>query len=452
MPIVSCPTTLGAYPSTNIGVFTFPFALVFDPSILDPQTLRYELQVDTVPTFASPNLIDVFNNSLGIVNYQNGPLGKAIEIQLPGRQSNAITTWYWRVRINGYGYAGQYISVWSQTNTLIIPANQTLGQATQLFAGIADQYSYSKTVNSSNVYKILNMIAREIDSLLLENTYSQQDLILAQGRDAGLSANFGTLTGLTAVATEPVVSYRWKVNQLFNAFLKVPGVLAGITQVVTAFVGEPPTIFDSTNTIGWILGINKIKAPAYPLIQPTIKLYSSFNRGFNWTLEIFNSWSLPYDPNVLEDYVNQIKPAHTYTTFEFSTQKHAQLRMNNTADWSSWALTNLVVNASGALTLGPGQTSGTATSSVFPLPFTLSGWGTVFMTQVVQSSNQTVTYSVQSSASGSGGMSGYETVPLGGTPASTPLNSFAQMQIQMATNNASIQPTLASLTQAFLHL
>jgi hypothetical protein len=433
-------------------VFAFPFALVFDKAILDPQTLRYELQIDSTPTFGSLNLIDVFSNSKNIINYQNGPLGKAIEVQLPGRQSNAATTWYWRMRINGYGYAGNYTSPWSQTNTLIVPANQTLGQATALFAGIADQYAYSKTANSSNIYKIMDMIARELDLLLLESTYSQRDLTLAQARDAGLSANFGTLTGLTAVATEPAVSYRWKVNQLFNAFLTVPGVLAGITQVVEAFVGEPPLILDATNTVGWILGINKIKAPAYPAVQPTIKLYSRFDKGFNWTLQIFNSWGLSYDSTVLEDYVNQIKPAHTNTVFKYSTTKHAQLRMNTAADWSSWTLTNMVVNQSGALTLAPGQASGTATSPVFQLPFTPTAWGVVGMSRVIQSSNQTIVYQIQSSTTGSGGsFSGYETVSNGGTPASTPLRSFVQQQITMSTTNANIQPILTELDQDINH-
>lgn len=450
MPLVQTPVTIGAYPSTTVdGIWIFPWALTFDKAIWDPQTLRYELQVDTFPTFSSPNLIDVFSNSATITNYQNGPLGKAVELLLPRRQTGINSTWYWRMRINGLGYAGQYVSNWSQTNQLIVPQNQSLSQAQLLFNDIADQFAYSKGTNSSNLYKILAMIGREFDSALLENAYSQRDLLLDQARDTGIANNFGTLTQLAQVATEPAVSFRWKVRQLFKSFLDVPGVLQGILQVVEAFVGEPPTILDDTNTVGWILPINFIKAPGFPKLQPTIKLFSSANKGFDWTLIVFNSWNLSYDPNVLENYVNLIKPAHTKTTFLFPANKHAQIRYNTTADWASTALSNLTTNQSQGLTLSPAQTSGTSTTPVLALPWTLSGWSTLELDQTL--SGGTTTVQIQSAPAAAGPFSGYETVPLGSSPSSTPLNSFVQLKVTITTSNASNQPIINSLQLNLIH-
>jgi hypothetical protein len=333
-----------------------------------------------------------------------------------------------------------------------VPPDQSIAVANTMFADIADRFSYSKEANSSNVYRALEILGRVFDQLLLETGYSQRDLILDQARDQGIQKNFAPLVGLAQTATEPNVSYRWKVHQLFKTFVDDPGVVQGILQAVETFVGEPPTILDATNTIGWILPINFIKAPGFPLVQPTIKLFSLLNKGFNWTLEIFNSWSLPYDQNVLENYVNLIKPAHTNTIFAFPPQKHAQIRLNTAADWNSCVLMNMLVNQSGGLTLGVGQVAGNALTPVFAMPWTLSGWDLLQGSQVVQSANQTVTYQIRSASAVGGPFSGFETVPFGQTPISTPLNSFVQMKILMTTTSASIQPVVSEMDMNLIHL
>ena len=450
MPLVQAPQPLGPFPTQNEGIFSFPFGLIFDKAIWDPTKLVIQLQADTFPSFGSPNLINVYSNGAGIVNYQQGPLGQSIDIQLPRRQMNTATTWYWQIRIVNYGYAGGYASNWVQGSPLVVQPDQSVAIANTLQSSIADKYAYSQAANSSNTYTLLAVLGRIFDQLLLETAYSQGDLILNQARDQGIQNNFAALVQLTQTATEPNASFRWKVYQLFKAFVNYPGVVSGILQVVEAFVGEPPLVLDATNTVGWILGINAIKAPGYVLPVPTIKLYSRLDKGFNWTLNVYNSWNLTYDQNVLENYVNLIKPAHTHAIFKFISAKHASIRLNTSADWNSGTLTNMTVNSAGGFTLAGGQTSGNGVFS-FQLPWTPSSWDVLNLTQIVQSSNQTITYQIQSSATGSG-YSAYETIANGATPSSTPLASYINLKVSMATTNASTQPILNSAELNLVHL
>lgn len=448
MPTVQTPVALAAYPSDMEGVWSFPWGLVFDKAILDPQTLRFQLQVDTFPTFSSKNLIDVYSNSATIVSFSNGPLGKAIALQLPKRQTGVTSTWYWRMRINGYGYAGTYVSDWSLPAILIVPQDQTISQASALFADLADAFSYSKEANSSNIYKIFEMIGRELDSTLLEANYTQRDLSLEQSRDSANQNNFSDLVELSQVATEPNSSFRWKTRELFKSFLDDPGVITGIKRVVEAFVGEPPGVLDVTNTIGWILPINFIKSPSHPEVQPTIILFSATSKGFKWTLQIFNSWNLTFDKSVLESYVNRIKPAHTKVIFNYPTERHAQIRLNTVADWTSCVLTNLTTNSAGGLTLVGGQASGTAVTPVFNVP-NLNIWDVLELDQ--STVGQTIKIELRSCATQSGVYSSYETLAVGAAPISTPLQPFIQLQITISTSILANQPILNALRLNMLH-
>lgn len=451
MPLVNSPVCLGPFPSTTDGVWSFPYGLTFDRAIWDPTTLVIQFQADTFPTFGSPNLINVYSNGSGVVNYQQGPIGQSIDIQLPRRQMSTATTWYWQIRIVNYGYAGGYSSNWVQGTPLVVQPDQSVAIANTLQSLIPDKYAYSQAANSSNTYTMMAILGRIFDQLLLENTYSQGDLILNQARDQGIQNNFASLLQLTQSSTEPNASFRWKVYQLFKAFVDYPGVVQGILQSVQAFTAEPPVIYDGTNTIGWILGINAIQAPGYTLPVPPIILYSTLSKGFNWTLNIWNSWSLSYDQNVLQNYVNLIKPAHTYTQFIYPTTHHASIRLNTAADWNSGTLTNMTVNQSGGFTLGSGQTAGNGVWK-FSLPWTPVSWDVLNLSQLIQSSNQTITYQLSSSPTGAGGSySGYETVQNGSIPISTPLAQFLQIKISMTTTNSSIQPILSLCEQAFLH-
>lgn len=443
MPKVNAPESTPAYPSSQEGVWNFPWGTIFDKAILDPTILRFELQIDELQTFSSPALIDVFSNSANIVAYANGPLGKAISVMMPKRQAGLDQTWYWRLRINGSGgYAGDYISDWSQVQTLDIPSDVSLIKAQALFADIADAFSYSKAANSSNLYKIMGMIGRELDQLNLENEYSVRDLSIDDARDTGIANNFANLIQLQQVASEPNASYRWKTRELFRTFLNHPGVIIGIDEVVEAFVGEPPDILEVSSQLGWVLPFYFIKAPGHPEIKPIIVLYSLNNKGFNWTLTIWNSWNLTFDNKVLEDYVNRIKPAHTKVTFVYPTQRHFQFRFNQAVDWNAFTLVNLQTNQSGGLTLIPGQTSGTATSPVFHVANS-SAWDIPELDQDLV--GQTITVQMRTSPNGVGGFTAYFPLSLGIIPANPPIQDYIQFQITITTTNVNNRPVLNAM-------
>lgn len=450
MPKISSPIALSAFPSTTDGVWSFPCALVFDKAVHDVTTLRLEYLIDTFPTFTSPNAKDLFSDGAGIVAFNNGPLGKSIDVKLPNRSMNGDQTWYWKVRVNGYGYAGSYISDWTNVNSFVVPVNPTRDIATSLWNDVADNFAYSKEANSSNFYKILNMIARELDAALLENKYTQRDLSLEMSRDTGLQNNFGTMTALQTVSTEPSVSYRWKVRELFKAFIQFPGTITGIKRVVKAFVGEDPLVLDETNVQGWILPINMIFDPNHPTVlnPPPIILYSTLDKGFFWKLYIWNSWNLTFDTSVLENYVNLIKPAHTKTTFIYQTQRHAQIRFNTAADWNSCVLTNLVPNASGGLTLVDPQLTGTAVTPIIHIK-NMSSWDTldVLKDQVGQS----IVFQLRTSPDGVGSFTPYETLTVGQAPINTIIQDYIQLQVTITTTNSAIKPVVNYMALNTLH-
>ncbi len=433
MPKVSAVTTMTAYPSTAEGVWVFPFALTFDPAIHAPSDLRFQVQIDTAQTFSTPNAIEVFSNSATLVSFQSGPLGKAVEVRLSKRQLATATTWYWRIRINGYGYAGQYISDWSTVNSFTVSQDRSIEQATEMFDNIADNVAFSKTANSSNIYKIFSMLGREFDQLLLETANSQSDLSIDTVRDAALSNNFSQLIALAKVTSEPNASHRWKTREIFKSFLNSAGTITGIRRVVKAFVGEDPVVYDATNTVGWILPNHYIKDPNHPELQPIIVLYSSLSKGFNWSLYIWNSWGLSYDTKTLENYVNKIKPAHTNTTFTYPTQKHIQLRFNQTTDWTACALTNTTTTATGGVTLSGSNTSGTIVTPAIRIS-NLSAWDTFEIDW--NSSGGAVQFEVRTSPDDAT-YTAYEVVSLGNPPASTTIQAYVQWRITLTRSSGS---------------
>jgi len=447
MPKISAPVVLSAFPSSTDGIWSFPFALTFDKAIHDPTTLRYEVHVDTFPSLGSPNLRIAYSNGANIVSFQNGALGKSFELSLPKRQISGDITWYWKLRINGGGYGGGYVSDWSDVHTFVVPKDSTRDIATSLWDNIADDVAYSKVANSSNLYRIMDMIARELDQALLENTYTQKDLSLEMGRDTSVENNFGKLVGLGTVATEPTVSYRWKVRELFKSFINSPGVVTGIRRVIRTFVGEDPHIFDATNTDGWILGINHIYDPLHSTEPDPIILYSRLDKGFHWYVRIWNSWGLTYDSTVLENYVNLIKPAHTLTTFTYPTQKHAQIRFNIADDWNACSLTDLVTDSSGSLTLDGAAVSGTAETPVIHIA-NVNAWDVLSLDQVL--GGQTILVQLRSSANGVS-FSIYEDLVLGQAPISTPLQDYVQLKITISTTVPGNKPVLSALRLDCLH-
>lgn len=440
MPSVNSPVTLGALPTeTNEKVWAFNFGLIFDRAILDPENLNYNLEIDSLPTFASPNFKRYTKTSSNLNHFQEGPIGKAFEIELPGRAKDVDTTWYWRIRIND----GKFFSPYSDTRILIVPKREDISKTQVIFDALADDNAYSKEANSSNVYKLLLQVGRELDLLTLEADRTITDLALDATRDTALIGNFSDYLNLTKVATEPAVSHRWKTNKLWKAFTNLAGTEQGLIDSIIAFTAEPPLIIDLTRTNGWILNQNLIEFPTHPELTPVIIIYSEPNRGHSFILNIYNSWNLSYDNTVLEYFISRQKPAHSEITINYISSRHWSLRYNLQSDWSLWTNSGTIdlTTYPNSIMLSAGATTGTLTSPV-EIVTSVSGVDrphcVAFEAPEIFSTlyGQTVTIEARTSSDGST-FGPYTTLEHGVIPGSgLAIHDYAQFRITLSRGNS----------------
>lgn len=424
---------MAAFPSsTTEGVWTFPFGLVFDKAILEPADLNYQLQIDTAQTFSTSNLIEVTKTSTSLVGFQEGDgVGKAFEVLLPKRTLDQDVTWYWRLRIRH----STYLSDWTDIRSLTVRQKENISQTAAIFSALADKNAYTKEGNSTNVYKMLLQVGRELDSLLWENDQSVFDLFLDGARDSALVNNFSTYLGMPRSGLDVAAHHRWKTRKLWKAFTNVPGTVQGMIDSVTAFVAEPPTILDLTTTLGWILDQNIIKVPTHPEISPIIVIYSRPQRGYSFILNIFNSWNLTYDENVLERFILRQKPSHTQMNLSYSAVRHWSVRYNLQADWALWGTDgnmDMTTNP-GTLRLNAGATTSTITSPVVNIP-TASGYDSPIITTFP--AGQTITVEYRTSQDGVT-FTSYVALQHGVNPdSSIAIGPYAQFRITLSRTSA----------------
>lgn len=394
MPTIQAPTALGAFPSSTDRVWTLPFGLNWDPAILDPAALNYDLYVDTAQTFSSPNALHLTKTSASLTGFQEGAgIGKAFEVRLPGRSLTADVTWYWKLRIN----TGTFISDWTPVRSFVVKQRQDVAQTQEMFDNLADENSYDKANNSSNVYKLLLQIGRESDLLRLESAQAVSDLVIDTARDTALYGNFAAYLGLIQNGTETSSNYRWKIRTLWQAFTQKPGTLTGLVNTIEAFTAEPPVVIDITKSRGWILDQYFISAPSNPEIAPTIVIYDRPSMGHTFNLVIWNSWNLSFDTDVLENYIKKQKPAHAKMNLSYTTNRHWSARYNNLADWTAWTRDGNedLSSYSGSVTIATGQTTTTLTSPILNIP-TATAYDSPYITTTPSGQTVTVQYATSS--------------------------------------------------------
>lgn len=440
MPSVEAPITSAAIPSsTKEKVWIFPFGLQFDRAVLDPSDLNFDLDLDTSASFSTFNAKHLTKTSAVLSAFQNGDVGKAFEVELPGR-SNADVTWYWRVRINNT----KFVSARSDIRSFRLRKRRSLTETQAIFDRLADGNAYSKEANSSNTYKLLLQAGRELDALLYEKELTITDLVLDTARDTAMVNNFSELLGLERVATEPAAHHRWKTVQLWNAFTKFPGTERGMIKTVEAFVAETPTFIDLTSTEGWILGQNILSVPSHPEIQPIIVVYSRPQRGHSFVINVWNSWDLTYDADVLERFIKRQKPAHAQMTINYVTNRNWSLRYNRQWDWEQWTNSGNcdVTSYPGTVRLNAGTTNGTLTSPVERIE-TVNGYDAPYITKTT--SGQTVTVEYRTSANNSA-FTPWTTLNHGETPdSSVAIQAYIQFRVTLSrTASSAPNPILES--------
>jgi len=99
-PADGIPQNLTFYRSSIDGVYIFWWG--FLPAFITPSlaSANFDLELDTVNTFTSPNLVAFTSGSFvnPPITFQNGNVVKGFAVPVAARQEGVVQTWYARVR------------------------------------------------------------------------------------------------------------------------------------------------------------------------------------------------------------------------------------------------------------------------------------------------------------------------------------------------------------------
>lgn len=271
---VDMPVYLSFYRTSQDGIYVFHwgFSSVFiSPALF---TFDYELQLDVVPTFDSPQLASFL--SATVITYQNGNVQKGYAVPVAARIDKVEQIWYARVRV----VSGLTFGTWSATLVWTIPAKQQQQFAEDIMISLPDAHVYGKgdllepvDQRNSNLYVVDDMYGNQLDAASYENFLTQSDNFIDLCRDEFLQPNFGVLFNFPKPTSMTFVDYRWILKQLILASLQ-GSTNSAISRVVAAFTGVPPNLINVRDRNDFFL--NTIQdAPVVPSLPQTV-FYTSY--------------------------------------------------------------------------------------------------------------------------------------------------------------------------------
>lgn len=240
IPVI--PINLQFYRTTQDGVYTFYWT--FQPANISATiaSFDYALELDTDPSFTSPNLVSF--TSVSAITYQNGNVWKGYTVPVAARIDEVTQTWYARVRI----FSGSDFGDWSTVLIWTIPQKWQLQSAEDLMRSLPDNHVYGKgdllkPVNQrkTNLWLVENMYGAQFDAAYYENFLTQTDNYIALVRDEFLYQNFGVLFNYPKPNIQTFVEYRQTLKQLILGSLN-GSTLEPVLGVIQTFTGVPPLI------------------------------------------------------------------------------------------------------------------------------------------------------------------------------------------------------------------
>lgn len=315
------PQDLQWYRTETDGVYVFhwTFSPLFMTPFFSSYSLDWELQLDTVNTFNSPNL-QVFTKTTAPEFYE-GNSCKGYRINVPARQEHVDQTWYARVR-NVYGSTK---SAFSSIITWDIPplfidtsAEELLGLFT------ADQNVYNKEVlklpisqRDTNLYSVVyKMYGQQFDYLKYRNILLASDNYLQQSQDSVLYENFGAFFNFQQPVGMANIQYRRILQNMFRASL-VGGTISSIEQAVIGFTGIPPIIENVRDQLGFFI-FNSQSNPNTAYLNPNNPpfLVSKSAARAGVVIYIRNPAQFDLVLSQIEQLVQQMLPAHVYAQYQ----------------------------------------------------------------------------------------------------------------------------------------
>lgn len=236
------PRELKFYRTNVDNVYTFHWG--FDEDFITPllATADFDLQLDSDPSFSSPNLVTYTGGTA--ITFQNGNVRKGFTVAVNPRQDGTTQTWYARVRTK----IGFSVSDWSLTLTWVILEKNEVEEAENIINNLPDFHVYGKddlrkavSQRTSNLYVVANMYGKELDQTILEDTLTKTNNYISLCRDEQLFDNFGTLFSFLKPQTEQFVEYRECLLHLILASL-IGGTFDSVAQVIRCFTGVTPDI------------------------------------------------------------------------------------------------------------------------------------------------------------------------------------------------------------------
>jgi hypothetical protein len=236
------PQNLSFYRTSQDGIYTFWWG--FLPAFITPSLVsaNFDLQLDTSPSFTSPNLVTFTATSA--ITYQNGNVVKGFTVPVAARLYMTTQTWYAQVRT----HSGSFISAWSAPLTWTIPQSVQQSTAEALMSSLPDANVYGTedlklplNQRKSLIYTFDTMYGQQFDEIFYENLLTGDDNYLALCRDEFLAQNFGVQFNFVKPTNMQYVDYRYILQNLIAASLN-GSTVAAIIDVVQAFTGVLPTI------------------------------------------------------------------------------------------------------------------------------------------------------------------------------------------------------------------
>jgi hypothetical protein len=247
------PVDLRFYRTSQDGIYVFWWG--FDPAFINPAlaTAGFDLELDTVPTFNSPNLVEF--TQVTAITFQNGNVRKGFAVPVAARINATVQTWYARVRT----HTPSFISDWSATLTWTIPMSVQQSTAEALMESLPDYHVYGKgdllkpvSQRNSNLWVVENMYGNQFDQVYYTNFLTQTDNYVDLCVDENLYENFGVQFNFPKPNSMQYVDYRWILMNLYLASL-VGSTNEAIILTVQSFTGVPPAITNIRDINNFIL-------------------------------------------------------------------------------------------------------------------------------------------------------------------------------------------------------
>jgi len=370
------PIDLRFYRTSQDGVYTFWFG--FDPAFITPAlaAANFDLQLDTVPTFNSPNLV-TFNSS-GLygfpspITFQNGNVRKGLTVPVAARINATVQTWYARVRT----HTGSFISDWSSTLTWTIPQSVQQSSAEALMESLPDYHVYGKgdllkpvSQRNTNLWLVEDMYGNQLDQVFYANFLTQTDNYVDMCVDENLAQNFGVMFNFPKPNSMQYVDYRWILMNLYLASL-VGGTNEAVILTVQAFTGVPPVITNIRDLNNFVLTTTQDG----PITQ-TLNTTTIINVIDGTHLEVTSTVDLTH---LIVSSTTGMSPGDTIvqgsnTTTIASVIDGTHLVVGNTAGWITGNALDTTVPISFTVTrVENGWVPGSALDTTTSIPFTIT--------------------------------------------------------------------------------